>query len=233
MLTSPPTESGSKNALSQKAYLHIRQMVMEQAFPSDKRISETRLGRELGISRTPVRQAIQQLAREGLLIQRPSSGTYVVQAQASEIHDIYEVRLALETMAVRKATKRIKPRDIRQLNLHVQEMNQTLHAFRDRGDAILQGDLLQKFHQADKAFHDLILKAANNNFAQAIVSQGHVKQHVFGQKSHHRDLHHLAWVWLMHARIARAIKNRDAKAARHYMTRHIRMSMRDALIEVR
>jgi len=233
MLSKTVSESDSKDTLSKQAYLKIRQMVMDRAFPSDKRISETRLGRELGISRTPVREAIQQLSREGLLVQRPSSGTYVVQTQASEVHDIYEVRLALETMAVSKAAKRMKPQDIRQLKGYVQEMNQVIFAFRASGESVIKGILLSQFHQADKAFHNLILQVAGNSFAQAIVSQGHVKQHVFGQQSHHRDLHHLAWVWLLHARIARAIGRRDSKAARHAMAKHIRTSMRDALAQVR
>jgi DNA-binding GntR family transcriptional regulator len=221
------------DALSDQAYHRIRQMVLEQAFPKDKRISETRLGCELGISRTPVREAIQRLAQEGLLVQRPSSGTYVVEPKSHDVHDIYEVRLALESMAAAKATKRIKPRDIRQLKQHVEDMNRVIHTFRQTGLPVLKDELLLQFHMADKAFHDLILKAAGNSFARSIVSQGHVKQYVFGLDSHHRDLHHLSWVWLMHARIARAIAQRDARAARHWMAKHIRSSMKDALEQVR
>ena len=226
-------DNGSSGALSDKAYQSIRQMVLEYAIPRGKRISEMKLGQQLGISRTPVREAIQRLAREGLLVTRPSSGTYVVEPASHEVHDIYEVRLAIESMTAAKAARRMKPADIRQMQKYVKQMRNAIHAFRKTGDSVITGKLLLDFHTADQAFHDLILQVSGNDFAKTIVSQAHVRQYVFGQQSHHRDLHHLSQVLLFHTRIARAIAKRDARRSKQMMAKHTRQSMNDALVQIR
>ena len=221
----------SKDAFSQQAYEQIRRMVIEGLLPGTRRISETKLGKALGFSRTPVREAIQRLSREGLLVQRPSSGTYIVQPQKREVQDIYEVRLALESMAASKAAKLMRDQQITQMNQCIEKMKRAIHAFRKSGHDVLQGTQLSRYHAADQKFHALILKSAGNRFAQSIVSQSHVKQLIFGQQSHHRNLHHLAWLWLKHAQLARAITQRNAAEARRRMNRLIKASMRDALAQ--
>lgn len=229
----PATQSDeTKDALSDHAYEQIRRMVMEGVLPRTRRISETKLGNELGISRTPVREAIQRLAREGLLVQRPSSGTYIVQPKRREVQEIYEVRLALETMAVSKAARLMTDKQIAKLNQCVEKMKQAITAFRKTRQDVITGNLLSRYHAADQTFHNLILTSANNRFAHSIVTQGHVKQFIFGQQSHHRNLHHLAWMWLKHAQLARAITRRDPSDARRCMNRLIKTSMHDALKQV-
>jgi DNA-binding GntR family transcriptional regulator len=230
----PPGRRPESNpVLSDLAYEQVRQMVLTGVVPRDKRISETKLGKELGYSRTPVREAIQRLAREGLLIQRPSSGTYIVKPEQREIKDIYEVRLALETMAASHAAKRMSDKHINQLNHCVEKMIRAIRTFRKTGKDVLQGKELTQYHAADEKFHQLILQAAGNKFAQSIISQGHVKQFIFGHQSHHRNLHHLAWLWLKHAQLARAIAKHDANDARRRMNRLIKASMRDALSQAK
>ncbi len=230
---SPSRGPESSPVLSQRAYEQVRQMVLDGALPRDKRISETKLGKELGYSRTPVREAIQRLAREGLLVQRPSSGTYILQPQLREIKDIYEVRLAVETMAASNAAKKRSEKCAKQLLSCVARMRRAIHSFRKSQKPVMQGKELAQYHAADEQFHQLILEAADNAFAQSIIMQGHVKQFIFGHQSHHRNLHHLAWLWLKHAQLARAIQRQDAALARRCMNRLIKASMRDALSQAK
>lgn len=215
--------------LSQLAYEHIQQKLLSDSFHTGTRISETKLARELGISRTPVREAIRRLQSEGLLYQVPSSGTFLAQPDRSQLIEAYEVREALECMAVVKATKRMTSQERNELKSLSEKMHAAATAMRDAKAEVLDGEPLRQFLTADLAFHLLLLRAAGNQLAMKIVADSHVRNRVFGYRSHCRGLHHVAWVWLIHARIARAVLRRDPQAARYWMRRHIRTSLRDAL----
>lgn len=215
--------------LSQRAYEHIQQKLLDESISAGMRISETKLAQELGISRTPVREAIRRLQSEGLLYQVPSSGTFLAQPDRSQLIEAYEVREALECMAVVKATRRMTPKERTELQLLCKKMHAAAVAMRDAKAEVLDGEPLRQFLTADLAFHLLLLRAAGNQLAMKIVADSHVRNRVFGYRSHRRGLHHVAWVWLIHARIARAVLRRDPQAARAWMKRHIRASLRDAL----
>ncbi len=215
--------------LSQLAYEHIQQKLLDESLQAGTRISETKLAQELGISRTPVREAIRRLQSEGLLYQVPSSGTFLAQPDRSQLIEAYEVREALECMAVVKATRRMTPKERAELKTLCDKMHDAVVTMRDTKAEVLDGEPLRQFLTADLAFHLLLLRAAGNQLAMKIVADSHVRNRVFGYRSHRRGLHHVAWVWLVHARIARAVLRRDAQAARHWMRRHIRTSLRDAL----
>ncbi|MEN6496439.1 MAG: GntR family transcriptional regulator [Thermoguttaceae bacterium] len=216
-------------SLAQLAYQRIRQRLLASDFPVDQRISETVLASQLGISRTPVREAIRRLQSEGLLCQVPRSGTFVVRLDRSEIIEVYEVRRALECLAVRTAARQMAAKDCDKLQMLADEMLAAIKTMRDAGHEVLGGEPLQRYLKADLAFHMLLLQAGGNRMATKIVADARIRDSVFGQRTHHRTLHHVAWVWLVHARIARAVRRRDPQAAHHWLHRHIRASMRDAL----
>ena len=215
--------------LSSVAYEHIQQLLVNDALPGGAKLSEQALARQLGISRTPVREAIRQLREKGVLYQVPSSGTFVVRPDRSQIVEVCEVRQAIECMTITKAARRMSPQDMDELQRCCDRMHEAVTAFRDSGDPLLDGDLLRQFLTADFAFHLLLLRVAGNRTALTIVTDGQMRNRIFGYRSHRRDLHHLAWVWLIHSRIVRAVRRRDGRAARYWLKRHIRDSMRDAL----
>lgn len=215
--------------LSERAYQAIQRQLIEGAFKAGDRISEQTLARELGFSRTPVREAIRRLVEEGVLRQVPSSGTYVADHDRGLIVELYEVRRALECMAVTRAAKRLSPLKRRKLQSLCDLMHESVRSLRDTRSRLLQGEALEQFLKADLAFHMLILQAAGNRTATKIVSDLRVRKRVFGFHTHDRDLYHAARVWGYHARITRALMRRDARAARYWLDRHIRQSLRDAL----
>ena len=219
----------STSSLSQIAYQKIRQRLFASDFHAEDRISETVLASQLGISRTPVREAIRRLQNEGLLHQIPRKGTFVVQPDRDELIETYDVRRALECMAARKAAKLMSREECAKLQSLCDEMHAAITIMRDSGDCILDGEPLQRYLRADLAFHMLLLQASGNRMAVKIVADGRVRDAVYGKTTHHRTLHHVAWVWLVHARIARAVRQRDAKAAQRWLGRHISASLRDAL----
>ena len=224
-----PFTPESEATLGNQAYEYIQRWLVDQRWGTDKRISEQQLARELGISRTPVREAIRRLVSEGVLYQVPSSGTYVSKPDRRQIIEIYQVRLALEGFAAAKSAEVMKAADVIQLRKYADEMLATVREFRETGERFMDADRIQRFVGADMAFHRLLLKSADNRLALKIVTEGHLRSRVFGLWSHERDLHHVAWVWLAHARIVLAIQHRDPVKAKQWMETHIRNSLRDTL----
>jgi len=219
----------ASQSLSTVAYYRILQCLLDQSLPTEKRISESALAKTLGISRTPVREAINRLESEGYLYQVAGSGTFRAEPDRQQLIEAFAVREALECQAVGKATRRMTAAERIELKLQCDNMHAAATALRDSGDTYLAGEPLKQYLVADLKFHLLLLKAANNRTALKIVTDRRIRDCAFGDSSHHRTLSHVAQVWLVHARIARAVRRKDAKAARHWMRQHIRGSLRDAL----
>ncbi len=217
------------SSLSTVAYRQIRRRLLRAALPAGRKVSEHRLARELKMSRTPVREAIRRLESEGVLRQVASSGTFVAAPDRQQLIDLAEVRMALESFAVRRAVERIRPAQAAELRAACDRMLAAARAFRDSGAAILDGAPLRDYLSADLAFHLLLLRVAGNRHATKLVTDAQMRGAMFGYRSHQRDLRHVARMWLHHARIARAVRRRDARRARLWLERHLQESLAAAL----
>lgn len=217
------------DSLSSVAYYRILQCLLDQSLPVQQKISETALAKQLGISRTPIREAIRRLESEGFLYQVAGSGTFRSEPDRTQLIEAYEIREALECQAVTKATRLMTPRELAELQLQCDNMHSAIAAYRASGEEDMSGERLKQYLVADLKFHLLLLQAANNRTAMKIVTDRRIRDCAFGDSSHCRTLHHLSQVWLLHARIARSVKKRDSKSARKWMRKHIRASLHDAL----
>ena len=217
------------NALSDSAYAYIQRKLLQNEFSPETRISENSIARELGISRTPVREAIARLSHDGVLYQIPSKGTFVSRPSRQQILETFEVRLMMECFAASKAASNLPMPQIKELKNYVNLMREAAHDFRQSGESIIQGAPLKKFLEADMAFHLLILEAAENQMIFKIVMDSHVRSRVFGFGFCERNLNHISKVCLFHWRVAHAIQKRDSNLASQCMENHIRSSFDDAL----
>lgn len=129
----------------------LRDAILEGTLPPGTRLMELQLSSQLGVSRTPVREAIRLLNMEGLVKMSVRRGTVVEPIRASDLRDALEVREALEELAVRKACRNMDELTIRTLEKLEAEFEQS----RDQGD-------LQKQAQLDSHFHELITETAHN-----------------------------------------------------------------------
>src|SRR3954454_4338367 len=103
---SPPAPSGPLSGTGPAAarvYAHVKERLLDGSFPGGALLSENELSQQLGLSRTPVRQAFVQLEAEGLLELYPKRGALVVPVAASEIEDVFEARLLVEEHCARRA----------------------------------------------------------------------------------------------------------------------------------
>jgi len=221
-------KDGSK--LGHHAYQHLKRKLLNGELAAGSKISEVQLAADLGMSRTPVREAIRRLEMEGVLQAVASSGTFVRHAERSTIIEVYELRIAIESFAVQKAARRMKPAQIAQLRDLCDQMLEAIRDFRDSGATHMKDEPLRRYLNADVAFHLLLLEASGNRLAQAIYGDLNLRSAIFGFRSHERDLHHVARVWQQHDRVARAVRQREAQTALQELEKHMRSSM-DAALE--
>lgn len=141
------------------AYRSIRQRILDNVYPAGHRALEQEYADELGLSRTPVREALQKLAGEGLVEVIPRHGARVLPVSPADMREIYQMLTALEPMAAELlAKKRLPPADLKPLT----------EASRDMATA-LKGDDLEAWARADERYHrHLIALAGNRLLAEAV-----------------------------------------------------------------
>lgn len=220
---------GTAQFLSHKAYEHLQEELIRGRWGLNERISEKTIADELGISRTPVREAIRKMIAEGLLYQVPSSGTFVTKPDRQSIIEMFEVRRALEGLAAEKATEVIRVAEVRELQRQFAIMRHSSRVFRDSGHKYMTGDVLDRFLAADRAMHKLLLGVADNRMVSNIVHNGRIQALIYGLRSYERDLQHIVVSLRAHWKLLHAIKRRDAAQTRAAMEAHVSNSMRDAL----
>lgn len=139
-----------QQALHTQVYEALRQAITSGALGPGQRVNEAEIARQMQISRAPVREAIRQLERDGLLVSVPRRGTIVATLSASEIEELFTLRADLEARAVARAADRLSADDLLNLERLVQEM--------ETGGAA--GDLRRLFDSA-VAFHRTIVEATD------------------------------------------------------------------------
>lgn len=129
----------------------IRQAILTGELKPGERLMEIHLANKLGVSRTPIREAIRQLELEGLVIMVPRKGAQVASITEKSLTDVLEVRLALEKLAVELACKRIS-----------YEQKETLKQALDSFEQAVNNKEASEIAKADVVFHDAIFAATGN-----------------------------------------------------------------------
>ncbi len=136
---------------SERVYRQLRQMILSGELPPQTRLVEIHLGERFGVSRTPVREALKRLTAEKLVFADPVRGLVVHELVQHEVSEIYLVREALESLAVRLAAQRITSDELRQLRVILESMREAVA--KERVDQVVNANI---------AFHDVIYRAAGN-----------------------------------------------------------------------
>ena len=130
----------------------LRQAILTGELKPGERLMEIPLANKLGVSRTPVREAIRKLELEGLVLMIPRKGAEVAEITRQDMEDVLEVRTALEELAVKDACDHIT-------DAQLSELKKASNEFKK---ALLEGKDLVTCADADMHFHDVILSATNN-----------------------------------------------------------------------
>lgn len=186
---------------SQHAYRVIEEMIVTLALPPGSKVSEKSLSAELGIGRTPVREALQRLALEGTIQILPRSGAIVSNIDIAEHFDLIDVRREIERLLVTRAARLA---DRMTCAIFAELKTRFEAAARENSEAI--------FIPADAEFNALLAVAANNKYAKAAIEPLQAATRRFWYL-HFRQFNNLGKLALLHAALAGAIANKEEQAA--------------------
>ena len=131
----------------------VRNAVLNGTFKPGERIIETAIADQLSVSRAPVREALSALEREGLVINRPRRGYFVVDFTEKDIEEIYSLRLLLEVGALPRAIDRLNDQNIADMQRMVEEL----------GTTVGQEEAFEAVINLDLSFHELICRGADHS----------------------------------------------------------------------
>lgn len=151
---------------SEQAYQQVRAAIVENRYPPGSRLVEVRIAEDLGLSRTPVREALRRLEAEGLVVSEPNRGAMVRPLSPTEVVDLYGLRIRLESYAVEIATERATEADLAALFDAVEAFS---NARRKRDATSIRG--VRRVHDANRRVHDGILAAARHRRLAAMLNR--------------------------------------------------------------
>lgn len=154
-----PIKLDSYQPLREVVCESLRNAIREGVLKPGERIMEIQLAEELGVSRTPVREAIRKLELEGYVVMMPRRGTYVASMSIRDINEIFEIRTALESLSNGLAADHITDEELE----HLQRLLVVI------GGYIKEGNI-EKIVETDIEFHDVMYHAARNQRLVGIIS---------------------------------------------------------------
>lgn len=203
------TGVSDKASLRGRVFNAIREAILEGSYKQGDVLRESTIAIELGVSRTPVREAIRQLELEGLVQSIPNKETVVAGITDEDVQDIYLIRSRLEGLAARKAAERITEEDL-------QEMEEVLAltAF------YVEKNEINQLKELDHKFHDIIYSATHSKTLNHMLSDFH--QYVQkARKASFATPGRAKEVLAEHQSIFYALKERDGDKVEKLIDEHI------------
>jgi len=206
--------------LTDRVYRALKERILSQEIEVGARLRDEDLAAQLGVSRTPVREALMYLSQEGLVEVFPRSGTRVRTFTEQDIEEIFEVRTALEVLAVRKAALRLAPEQVK----HLRDLW-------EKAEGSLESGEIKPALALDRELHHLILEASGNRKLQEMMIRINDYVALFRNLGARTPDHRGYTAEL--PEILRALKHRDADAAAAALAEHIRMAKEQTLRDFR
>ncbi len=188
----------------------IRERIVMGEYPPGMRLIERTLATELGVSRIPVRDALNLLRGEGFVSSNPNRGMVVTTLTDKDVYELFEVREALEVYAARRATERATPEELLRL----------AHVIAD-SEAAAERDDAHAVGRCNQEFHDLLTAAAHNSLLVSMMEPLESRLHwLLRQNDDPRPLH------AEHVALLDAIRSGDPDKAAAQALAHVRTSRR-------
>lgn len=214
-----PIEIDSYQPLREIVFEALRGAIVSRRLEPGERLMEVQLAEAMGVSRTPVREAIRRLELEGFVVMVPRRGAYVAQLSFKDIADAFEIREALEGLAAGLASERATEEDIEELERLQVRMTECL----DRGDTKRAVDM-------DIQFHEKLYDASRNERLSQMISN--IREQILRFRTQSLSYPgRLAEALQEHSQVIDAIAERDPVAARKHAEDHIQAA-RNSLMEM-
>ena len=196
----------------------LRKAILTGELKPGERLLEIHLGKKLGVSRTPIREAIHKLELEGLVTTIPRRGAEVSRITEKSMHDVLEVRRALDALCVELACERITKEELTKLEMACLEFE----------EAVAKGDV-KMIATKDVALHDIIVQATGNQRLSNLINN--LSEQMYRYRFEYiKDVSRHKKLVDEHRVIYESIRNKDKKTASEAATRHIDNQMQ-AIIE--
>lgn len=213
-MTTPVGEKSVKPVLntatlSQQVYAHLRAGILDNTYAPGTSLPEEALAAKLNVSRVPVREALRRLSAEGLVVIKPRQGATVTQLTAKQFLDAYQVREALEVLAVRLAVPKLTPEDLAELD-----------ALQAAMQAAAGADDSNEFFAANAEFHGFLVNKSDNGDLKSMYESLIDRMRRYRTPS--LDLRGGMTTSIdEHAAILVAVRNGNADEAAHLIAQHI------------
>lgn len=203
------SEVTDKFSLRGRVFHKIREDILSGKYKQNEELKETAIGTELGVSRTPVREALRQLELEGLVNIIPNKGAYVIGITPKDIKDIYVMRSVMEGLCAKWATEFITADQIAELD-EINDLSE-YHFNKERYDQVLE---------LDNRFHEVLYLASSSRMLFHTLSDYHhylerVRKRTLSSKD--RVIHTIE----EHRAIVEAIRTKNADKAEYLANQHI------------
>ncbi|MBP2652654.1 MAG: rspR 3 [Firmicutes bacterium] len=198
----------------------LREAIVNEILKPGERLMEIQLAEELGVSRTPVREAIRRLELEGFLVTVPRRGTYVSNLSIRDVNEVFEIRTALDVLAAELAAERITEEELEQMERLLVQISEYI----ENGD-------VDNIVAADGQFHDILYQASRNDRLVGIINN------LREQFTRFRTIS-MAYPGRLkntleeHRRLVEAIAQRDSELAKEYAREHMENAEQILLIDL-
>jgi DNA-binding GntR family transcriptional regulator len=208
----------TRTSVAESAYEAIRDSILQGRYPPGEQLVEARLAGELGVSRGPVREALGRLTEEGMLVDILHRGTFVREFEAADLIDIYNVRIGLESVAVRLMIG--AECSVRPLISLVEEMRKAARA----------NDLV-RLSRAEFRFHEALCELSGNSFLASVYRSisSQVQMVLSLDNASYLDPREIADE---HVPLIDAIEAGDAELAVERITQHIVCSLEPLFVRL-
>ena len=202
-------------SLSARVFHLIREDILSGKYDKDEELKEKTIGEELGVSRTPVREALRQLELEGLVTIIPNKGAYVVGISQKDIKDIYDIRSRLEGLCARWATENITKEQLDELEENI--FLSDFHASKGNAEQLVE---------LDNRVHEILYIASGSRELRHVLSDFHhyamrVRKITLSDKTRAVDSNN------EHHQIVEALKKQDADLAEKLANWHIMSTIKN------
>jgi DNA-binding GntR family transcriptional regulator len=191
----------------------LRQAILSGEYPPGSRLRQAEIAKRLGVSTTPVREAFVSLSLEGFLVGDPHKGMTVRRPNLTELTELYEIRIALESLAAAKAAERITDEDLAELDRIVRDMRAVANA---------SGPDAEARHLAlNTSFHARIYRVADRPQLAQLIMQMRTKSAVYLRMFPVEQVA-MGTSDDQHLEIVEALRSRSPKSAERAMRDHLR-----------
>ncbi|MBP7933331.1 MAG: GntR family transcriptional regulator [Phycisphaerae bacterium] len=210
--------------LADRAYHGLRQKLVRGELQAGQRLVNRVIAKELRVSQTPLREAINRLVSEGVFEFVPGAGAYVHQIDFQELLQLYDLREHLEPFAARRAARHITDAELLEMEAICADWRRIARHIRDEGRTSATPDEMLRWNDNEERFHALLLLASRNRWLTAIVGNLRLLAMAFAvqrQNPQMLSLRAAAITWRDHARIVRTLRSGDEEQAEQMMRRHV------------